>query len=533
MHGFKQGLAGFGLFLVFLFLRFAFQPQVAPGNGAELLFAVRMENLHQKFVHVVGQKQDVVPVVAHRFRLRQHMELFDAFARGVIDVFLPFRHRAAIFLQRAELRVGRARKEQQVLEQLALAAEGRIQRVFKLQAERLPEQLVLFAVLFEHIGKLFFDFLFERPGNDLELVVLLEHFARDVQRQVLGIDDALDETEAVGQQFGALVHDFHAARIQRQTLFIGLGIIVVIRLFGDEQQRLVARRALRLLVDDAQGLVVGVEALLVKLFVIRLGNLAFRLFPKRNHAVDGLDLGVGLVLVLAALFFARMLERHADGVADIVGIFFDKRFYAVAFQKFVVIRLRRAFADVQNDVRTRRAAFGVGNRIAVRARRLPAVRLRLAVGARNDLDAVGDHERRIKAHAELPDDVHVAFCGLVFLRKLPRTAFRNGAEVLVELLLGHADAVVGHRKQTLFFVNGQVDAEVVAAERHAVVRQRAKIQLVYGVARIGDKLAQENFPVRVNGMNHEVQHPLGLGLELLFCHVAKPPIVLALNAFEC
>lgn len=53
---------------------------------------------------------------------------------------------------------------------------------------------------------------------------------------------------------------------------------------------------------------------------------------------------------------------------------------------------------------------------------------------------------------------------------------------------------------------------------HIFIGQRFEIQLINRVARVGNQLAQENFLIGIDGVNHQIQHPLGLGFKLLFCH---------------
>ena len=167
----------------------------------------------------------------------------------------------------------------------------------------------------------------------------MEHLTRNVQGQILGVHHTFDKTETVGQQVGALVHNFDAAAIERQALFKVFGIVVVIRLFGDIQQRLIAGSALCLLVNDAQGLVIGEEFFIVKFIVFFLGDFAFVLLPKRYHTVNGFVLGIGFVFPLFSAFFrAGVLHIHLNRETDIVGILFHKRGNRVCFQIFVIIR---------------------------------------------------------------------------------------------------------------------------------------------------------------------------------------------------
>ena len=108
---------------------------------------------------------------------------------------------------------------------------------------------------------------------------------------------------------------------------------------------------------------------------------------------------------------------------------------------------------MQGDVRTDGILLCFGNRITVRTCRLPLECLLCAVGTADNLDLVRDHKCGVKADAELPDNVYIVRVGFIFLGKLQRTAFGNGAEIFVEFRLGHADAVVGNFQETVVFVN--------------------------------------------------------------------------------
>ena len=93
------------------------------------------------------------------------------------------------------------------------------------------------------------------------------------------------------------------------------------------------------------------------------------------------------------------------------------------------------------------------------------------------------------------------------------------AEVLLELVLRHAYAVVADGERAGLLVGAYQDAEVLAAHAHLVVGQRPVGQLVYGVRGVGDYLAQEDLLVRVDGVDHQVEQALALGLELLLGHL--------------
>ena len=166
--------------------------------------------------------------------------------------------------------------------------------------------------------------------------------------------------------------------------------------------------------------------------------------------------------------------------------------------------------------------LGGVHRIAVDAGGLPAERLVGAIGLRDDGDAVGDHERAVEADAELTDDVDGGVLLLLLLEsvlELQRAGARDDAEVVFQLLLRHADAVVGDGDEAVFLVDGDADAEVSALHADVLVRERAVAELVDRVGRVGDDLTQEDLLVRVERVDHHVQELLGLCLELFLCHV--------------
>jgi len=88
----------------------------------------------------------------------------------------------------------------------------------------------------------------------------------------------------------------------------------------------------------------------------------------------------------------------------------------------------------------------------------------------------------------------------------------------VQLLLRHADAVVGDGQGAGVLVHADADEEILPVHADALIGQRAVAQLVDGVRGVGEDLAQEDLLVRIDRIDHQVEHPFGLGLELLFCH---------------
>ena len=85
-----------------------------------------------------------------------------------------------------------------------------VDTVLELETECLPEFLVLFSVVAQHLFQFAADSLFNALGNDFELTVVLEKFTRNIEREVVRIHKTLYKAEIVGKKICALVHDENA-----------------------------------------------------------------------------------------------------------------------------------------------------------------------------------------------------------------------------------------------------------------------------------------------------------------------------------
>ena len=396
-----------------------------------------------------------------------------------------------------------------------------------LTAELLPELLVLCAVVGQHGVQLVLDLLFQSVVDQLELVVLLQHLTADVQAQVLTVHDALDEAEVVGQQVGALFHDQHAGSVQGQTLLVLLGVEVVGAVAGHEQQGVVVGSALGAAHDDPGRVGIVAELVLIEGVVFLIGHFALLLLPDGDHAVQGLQLGVGLPLGLVVLglgvrfrLLTALFALHLDGIAHIVAVFLHDGHDAVLIQEVVVVVGLGVGLDVQDDLGTSSVLLGGGHLVAVHTGGLPLPGLVRAVGLGDDSDLVGHHEGGVEADAELADDVDVLV--LVVLLEVQGAGVGDGAQVLFQLRFGHADAVVLHRQDAVFLVAGDQDAEIALVHAHGGVGQALIIQLVDGVRGVGDQLPQENFLVGVDGVDHHIHQLFALCLKFFLGHSTKP-----------
>src|SRR6185503_13833466 len=127
---------------------------------------------------------------------------------------------------------------------------------------------------------------------------------------------------------------------------------------------------------------------------------------------------------------------------------------------------------------------------------------------------VSDDEGGIEPYAELADEVGIfhLISGQA-LEKLTRTRLRDGADICDDLLARHADAVVGDRYGSGGGVEIHVDRELAVVLEQGAVGHGLEAQLVARIRCVGYQLAQEDLLVAIQGVNHQIQELLDLGLE--------------------
>ena len=165
-------------------------------------------------------------------QLGQLGQALAALAGGVVDVRLALGHGVRVLLEGHQLALLAGPEQHQVLQQVLVRAVLGHQAVLQVAAEGGEELLVLLPVVFQQLLQLGLDPLLQVGGDELQLPVMLEHLTGDVQAQVLGIHNALDEAEVLRQQVLAVLHDQHAGGVELQPLLVLLGVEVVGRRAG-------------------------------------------------------------------------------------------------------------------------------------------------------------------------------------------------------------------------------------------------------------------------------------------------------------
>ena len=128
-----------------------------------------------------------------------------------------------------------------------------------------------------------------RPGQRLahggDLRIVLQHLARDVERQVLAVDDAADEAQVGRRQLG-VVGDVDAPHVELHVPLARRIEQIERPRRRREQQHGVGLPPLRLVVQRHRGLVERMRDGLVGLAVVLRLQLGFRPLPQRARRID-------------------------------------------------------------------------------------------------------------------------------------------------------------------------------------------------------------------------------------------------------
>mmetsp|Transcript_23684 Transcript_23684/g.67877 ORF Transcript_23684/g.67877 Transcript_23684/m.67877 type:complete len:618 (-) Transcript_23684:487-2340(-) len=382
------------------------------GHRDELLAVVLLELLHAVLVDRVRHVEHLVVALLAALDEGRRLDRLLGLARDVVDVLLRLGHARDVVLERGHLvaRLGRVVHEQ--LGELGAVARVLVDAELDVLGELLVKLLEVLGVLLdlaEELDRLLDDVLLD----DLEDLVLLQRLARDVEGQVLRVDDALDKGEPLGDQVLAVVHDEDAADVEldvARVLLLGLEEVEG-RALGHEEDRGELELALDGEVLDGEVLLPVVGERLVEGAVLLLGHLLglarpdglllVHQVPLVRHLldlllllllllrllVDLLDLGLVavlllllvllLVLVVVHLLVHRLLGPERDRVVDELGVLLDQVLEAALLEVLELVLL-----EVAHDLGAapeRLAVRVLAHREGAARRRLPDVLLVVVV----------------------------------------------------------------------------------------------------------------------------------------------------------
>ena len=115
------------------------------------------------------------------------------------------------------------REEAQELSELAAVLGVFVNTELNVLAERLVE-LVEVVLVLSDLGEEVKALLDDVLADNLENLVLLESLTRDVEREILRVDDTLDEVEVLGDEILTVVHDEDTADVELDVVALLLGL---------------------------------------------------------------------------------------------------------------------------------------------------------------------------------------------------------------------------------------------------------------------------------------------------------------------
>ena len=391
-------------------------------------------------------------------------------------------------------------------QELVAVLEVLVEALLQHRAEGLPELGVVLGLL--RLATELVEDPLDQPGAHFRQPrVVLEGLAADVERQVLRVDDAAQEAQVGRQQPLAVVGDEHPADVELH-LRLALRIEQVEgRGRGDEQQAGVGDDALDGVVHHQPRVVEGMADVVVELRVLLVGDVLLRPGPQRRGRVQRLLGGFRFAFRLAALL-GPAVDEH-DRKADVVGVGLDDLAQPGGFEELVL-----AVLQVKDDGGAPAGPLGVLDAEGALAVGGPPPRPVLAGAPGDHVHRVGDHEGRVEADAELADQRHVLLgvAGELGEEALGSRA-GDGAKRLHQVVVVHADAVVGHRQRPLGTVDVEGDLELGLALGQRRIGQRRIAQPVAGVRGVGDELAEKNLLMGVERVGDDIQKPADFRLK--------------------
>merc|ERR1719487_349035 len=277
-------------------------------DGDELLAVVLLELLDAVLVNRVDHEEDLVVALLALLDEGRRLNRLLRLAGDVVDVLLRLGHARDVVLERGLLvaRLGRVEHEQ--LRELRAVARVLVDAELDVLAKLLVELLEVLRVLLDLAKEL--DALLDDVLLDhLEDLVLLERLARDVERQVLRVDDALDEGEPLRDEVLAVVQDEDAADVQLDVARVLLLRLEEVkrRALRHEKDRGELELALNGEVLDRQVLLPIVRERLVEGAVLLLRHLLRLARPDRLLLVHEVPLVRHLLDLLLLLLLLRLL----------------------------------------------------------------------------------------------------------------------------------------------------------------------------------------------------------------------------------
>ena len=229
-----------------------------------------------------------------------------------------------------------------------------------------------------------------------------------------------------------------------------------------------------MIVSPYQGIVIIVRNVLVEFLVLVVGNILCGTGPESLGLVDLLPLGVfgslgfllvlvlvlvlGVILLVVVLLFGLDGFQHFHRNGNVIGVLGYGGTQSPVLQIFGIL-----FLQGKNNVSAAVSLGHSADSVFAGAVGLPAYCLiRGGFGGTADNSyLVGNDKGGVEAYAKLTDELGIP--GLIagkILEKLGGAGLGDGAQVLADLITGHADTVIGDGQGLLVLVSGKTDVQI-------------------------------------------------------------------------
>jgi hypothetical protein len=405
----------------------------------------------------------------------------------------------------------------------------------------LVELLSVLSNLVEGLNQLLDNVL----SDDLQNLVLLQNLSGQVKRQVLGVNNTLDEAHPLGDQLLSVISDEDTldVKLDVRLLLLGLkeiegsslgneenGSELELTLDGEVLDSKVVLPVVRdrlvegsvLLGLDLSG-VSGPQRLnLVKLLVLGdhlldlLGLLVLGVLVLDLLNLGVLIFGVGIELLLnlvgrGGIDLNLLGDNKLDGVRDELGVSLDNILDSLLLKVLELVLLHE---ESQNGTSADSLVDGVeSDGELTTGGRLPDVLL-VVVVLGDDLDSVSNQEKRVETNTKLTNHGHVGASGESLHEGLG-AGLGNCTQVVDEISLSHTDTGISNLKGLEALVGGESDEELGLGLQLLGVGQGLVSDLVQSIGSVGNELSQENLLVGVDGVDDERHQLRDLSCELI------------------
>merc|ERR1712017_2484 len=214
LHELAESLTGSLLLLELLLLVLGLlEVEALLGHCDELLAVVLLELLHTVLVDRVDHEDHLVATLLELLDERGRLDSLLRLTGDVVDVLLLLLHASHVVLERGHLVTGLGGVVPQELGELGAVLAVLVDTELEVLAEllvELGEVLLVLGDLVEHLERLLDEVLLDH----LKDLRALEHLAGNVKREVLGVDEALEEAQELGDEVLAGVGDEDTAHVE-------------------------------------------------------------------------------------------------------------------------------------------------------------------------------------------------------------------------------------------------------------------------------------------------------------------------------